>query len=85
LGFIILPNALKAVYLAWLKVAHFIGRVITTVILALAYYLSIAPTALIKRMFGGTPLPTAPDRNAATYWVTRNEPAQPKERFFKRY
>jgi hypothetical protein len=85
LGFIILPYQLKPVYIGWLKIAHFIGRVVTTVILTLAYYLVITPSALIKRVFGGTPLPLKPDRNSSTYWVTRTEPVQPKDRFSKRY
>ena len=85
LGFILIPNRLRPVYNAWIKVAHVIGRVITTLVLALAYYLVITPSALIKRIFGGRPLPLKPDKEAKSYWVTRTEPAQPKERFLKRY
>jgi len=85
LGFIILPYQLKPVFIGWLKIAHFIGRVVTTFLLTLAYYLVITPSALIKRVFGGTPLPVKPDRNSSTYWVTRTEPVQPKDRFLKRY
>jgi len=84
-GFILLPVRLRPVYNAWLKIAHVIGRIITTLILTLAYYLVITPAALIKRLFGGRPLPLKPDKDATTYWVTRTEPAQPKERFLKRY
>ena len=84
-GFIALPSPLRPLYDGWLKIAHFIGRLITTIILALAYYLVITPTALLKRLFGGRPLPTSPDKSASSYWVTRPEPAQPKERFIKRY
>jgi hypothetical protein len=40
-----------------------IGRVITTIILTLSYYLVITPAALIKRVFGGRPLPLKPDKN----------------------
>ena len=79
------PSRLKPVYLVWLKIAHFLGKAITATVLAFAYYLVITPSAILKRWFGGTPLPTKPDENASTYWVTRVEPAQPKERFFKRY
>jgi hypothetical protein len=39
LGFILLPAPLKPVYDTWLKIAHFIGRVVTTLILTLAYAL----------------------------------------------
>ncbi|HUU41580.1 MAG TPA: hypothetical protein VMW42_11620 [Desulfatiglandales bacterium] len=85
LGFILLPSYLKPVYVAWLKIAHLLGKIFTTFILALAYYLVITPTALIKRVFGGRPLPISPDKNALSYWVARAEPAQPKERFLKRY
>lgn len=84
-GFILIPFQLRPVFIAWLKIAHFIGRVITTLILALAYYLVITPIALIKRTFGSTPLPVKPDEKVLSYWVARDEPVQPKERFIKRY
>ena len=85
LGFILLPIPLKPVYDTWLKIAHFIGRMVTTLILTLAYYLVITPAALIKRVVGGRPLPLKPDKNASSYWVSREEPAQPRERFPKRF
>jgi hypothetical protein len=84
-GFILIPGPLRPIHDAWLKIAHFVGKVVTTLILALAYYLVITPAALIKRLLGGTPLPLKPDEGASSYWVPRSEPAQPKERFFKRY
>jgi len=76
---------LRPVYVGWLKTAHFLGRVVTTLILTLDYYLVITPSALIKRLFGGAPLPVKPDKESSSYWVTRAEPAQPKERYIKRY
>jgi hypothetical protein len=85
IGFLLFPNQLRPVFKAWLKIAHFLGRVVTTLILALAYYFVITPSALIKRIFGGTPLPTKPDKNVATYWVTREVTAQSKEQFLKRF
>jgi len=85
LGFILIPNPLKPVYVGWLKTAQFVGRVFTILVLTLAYYCALLPTALIKRLFGGAPLPVKPDRKSSSYWVTRAEPAQPKERYIKRY
>jgi hypothetical protein len=85
LGFILAPVRLRALYIGWLKVAHTIGIIITTTVLTLAYYLAVTPTGLIKRMFGGHPLPVKPDKGVASYWVARTEPVQPKERFAKRY
>lgn len=85
LGCILFPSQWRGLHAAWLKVAHFFGRVITMTSLALAYYLVITPSALIKRVFGGAPLPAKPDKNRPTYWVERTEPAQPRERFYKRF
>ena len=84
-GFILMPTRLKPIYDGWVKIAHFIGKVVTTLVLTLMYYLVITPAALIKRLFGGRPLPVRPDKEASSYWVARTEPAQPKERFIKRY
>jgi hypothetical protein len=85
IGFILLPHQLRPVFVTWLKIAHFIGRVVTTLMLTLAYYLVITPAALIKRIFGGTPLPIKPDKNVLSYWVTRKEAVQSKEQFSKRF
>jgi hypothetical protein len=83
--FILLPNLMRPVYDGWLKITHFIGKTITAIMMSLAYFLIITPTALIKRILGRRPIKIKPDKNAPTYWVTRTEPAQPKERFIKRY
>jgi hypothetical protein len=85
LCFLLLPEPLNPVYEKWLKIGRGIGRVMTAVMLTLAYYLVITPTALIKRLFGGNPIPTSPDQARDSYWVQRSEPAQPRERFLKRY
>ena len=85
LGFITFPVFLKPIYTVWMKFAHFIGRVITLMILIWAYYFVITPSALIKRVFGGVPLTLKVDKSALSYWVTRSESVQPKERFIKRY
>ena len=85
MGLMLFPSPLRPLYEGWLKIAHFVGSIVTTLILTLAYYLVITPSALIKRVFGGRPLPMAPNKTASSYWVDRSEPGQPKERFLKRY
>jgi len=85
LGFILLPGPMGPIHRGWLRIAHRVGRAITSIVLILAYYLVMTPSAVVKRVFGGRPLPVRPDKNATTYWVARNENAQPKERFLKRF
>ncbi|MDY6951000.1 MAG: hypothetical protein SWE60_05775 [Thermodesulfobacteriota bacterium] len=84
-GFLLIPRPLRPIHDAWLRIGHLVGRIITLLSLAIVYYLVITPTSFIKRLLGGAPLPLKPDKEASTYWVSRSEPAQPKERFLKRY
>jgi hypothetical protein len=83
--FILLPAQLKPVHRLWIKAAHFIGRINTLVVLVIIYYVVITPTALLKRLFGGRPLPLKPDKKVSSYWVKRTEPAQPQQRFLKQF
>lgn len=83
--FALAPGPMAPVYRGWLRISHVIGRVTTGIILALTYYLAVTPVALVKRVFSGAPIPLKPDPRAETYWVDRPEPAQPRERFIKRY
>lgn len=69
----------------WLMFGHLIGKVITILLMTLAYYLVITPAAFLKRIFGGRPIQLKPDKTCSSYWVDRIEPAQPKERFIKRF
>jgi len=85
LCFLVIPGPMRPVHAGWLRVAYFIGKVITTLMLTLTYFLVITPAAFLKRIFGGRPLPVKPDPSASSYWMDRTEPAQPKERFFKRF
>ena len=85
LGFLTAPSRLTRVYRIWMRLTHVMGVAMTTVVLCLAFYLVITPAALLKRLFGGRPLPLKPDRRAATYWISRPEPLQSGDRFYKRY
>ncbi len=84
-GFILLPVKMAPVYMGWMKTARLIGSTVTLLMLTVIFYLVITPSALIKRILGGRPLPIRPDKKASTYWVTRTEPAQPIERYYKRF
>jgi hypothetical protein len=80
-----LPGPAAPLYRIWMAGARRIGAAVTTVVLTMAYYLVITPAALIKRIFGGRPLPMRPNPAQETYWRDRSEPAQPAERFSKRF
>ena len=82
---LLFPSRARPLYEGWQKGAHIIARIITGLVLTLAYFLVITPSAWLKRVLGGRPLPVRPDRKRSSYWVEREEAAQPKERFLKRF
>lgn len=82
---LLFPSRARPLYEGWRKCAHVIGRIVTGLVLTLAYFLVITPSAWLKGVFGGRPLPVRPDRKRSSYWVEREEAAQPKERFLKRF
>jgi hypothetical protein len=85
IGLVLIPSQLRPFYNAWLKVAHLLHKITTILILTVVFYFVLTPTALIRRLFSGTPLPMKPDNMASSYWISRTEAAQPRERFLTRY
>jgi len=61
------PNLLRAVYRAWMALAEGLSFLMTRVILAIVFYLVVAPIGIIRRLMGADPLRRrAP--SAASYW-----------------
>ena len=84
LSFIAFPAQMKPAHDAWVKVAHLIGKTINITLLTIVYFLVITPFAILMKILRQDPLhPKTEDKT--TYWVTRQETAQPKDRFYNRY
>lgn len=66
-------NSIKPIYDRWMKVAHFIGMAITTVMLSVLYYLVFTPIGLLYRVMGEDPLDRKIDKNVTSYWKIRKE------------
>jgi hypothetical protein len=73
--------ALRALYLGLSYATYPIGLVVSHVVLALVYYLALAPIGLTMRLFRNDPLTRRFDRDAKTYWRTR-EAARPAKDYF---
>ncbi|NTV30314.1 MAG: hypothetical protein HGA80_09560 [Candidatus Omnitrophica bacterium] len=64
-------QALLPGYTGWMKVAHLIGGVVTTVILSAVFFLVFTPVALVLRLFGKDHLERKMDHLAQSYWHKR--------------
>jgi len=65
---IALPRALAPVEWVWMKFAHYLGIVMTFVLVTLTFFLVITPVGLFIRL-GKDSLGLKFDRRAATYWA----------------
>lgn len=69
-----LPAALKWVYIGWMSLALILGLIVSTVLLAIFFYLVVTPIGFLARCCGKDFLHRKLDRHAQTYW-------RPKEHF----
>ena len=82
---VIWPRALKYVYIAWMALAFALGFVMSNVILALFFFLFVAPIGLLARLFQKDFLSRKWDKQAASYWIqcgTEIKTAESYERQF---
>jgi len=79
-----LPQFALPFYLFWYGLACSIGIVVSNVILAAVYYLTVTPVGLLLRIFGKDPMQRRIDPSAPTYWqdAEKNTPA---ERYFRQF
>lgn len=65
---LVLPRALKWVYITWMSVAFVLGFVMAHVILTLLFLLVITPMGWLARLSGKDFLSLKLDRSARSYW-----------------
>lgn len=70
---VILPRALKWIYITWMSVAFVLGFVMAHVILTLFFFLVITPIGLIARLAGKDFLSLKLDKAAKSYWIPREK------------
>lgn len=69
-GWLAMPNR------AWTRLGRLLGRILNPVVIAILFYVVIAPFGILMRLVRRDPLRLRFDRDAASYWIDR-EPAGP--------
>jgi hypothetical protein len=77
------PQTVRWVYVAWMVLAFPIGWTISTVILALMFFLVFTPVALVFRLKGRDALGLKPKPDAATYWVDKPVITDPRRYLYQ--
>lgn len=83
IGFgLLAPRWLKRVYVFWMALGHVLGLFVSTVLLALFFYLVVTPIGLVARVIGKDFL-SQRWSSAPSYWIIR-PPSPLKEADYER-
>lgn len=63
------PASLRPVYRGWMRFGHFMGRIVTPIILTATFVIAIFPTGLIMKLIGRDPMHRRFEPEAETYRV----------------
>ena len=77
--------ALIPFYHRWMRLAHFIGDIITTVILSLLYYFVFGIVGIVLRLLRKDLLDRAIDHKTPSYWHKRPPEEFQKNRYLKQF
>ncbi len=78
-------QSLRPGYRGWMKVAHLIGTVVTTVILTTVFFAVFTPVAVALKLLGKDHLGRKSDRTAKSYWHHRPDFAWEKKRSLQQF
>lgn len=82
---LIVPQAIRWVYVGWMIAAFPIGWVISHLLLAAIFFGVIMPIGLILRVLGRDPMRKSFDRSASTYWIARPTEPTDSKRYFRQF
>jgi hypothetical protein len=68
------PHVLGPLNRLWLRLGLLLQRLVTPVVMALLFYGTVTPIALVLRLLGKDLLRLRVDRGAASYWLERRPP-----------
>jgi hypothetical protein len=79
------PRLLRRPLQAWLAFGALLARIVSPIVLALMYYVMIAPIAIVGRWTGRDELRLKRDPAAPTYWIERDAPGPTAESFRQQF
>ena len=78
------PTWMRGLYVGWMVVAFPCGWLVSHLLLAGVFYLVLTPIGIIMRLCGYDPMRRKFERQAPTYWLTRQS-GEDTERYFKQF
>ena len=69
-----LPNILSIPNKLWFKFGMLLGAIVAPIVMALVYFITVAPIGLLMRLTGKDILQQKLDKNIQSYWIERDKP-----------
>jgi predicted membrane metal-binding protein len=63
----------------WVKLGALLYKVVSPIVMAMLFYVTVTPIALLMRLLGKDPLRLRRDPDAASYWIDRTPPGPSPE------
>ena len=82
---VIWPRGLRYIYIGWMTLAFTLGFMMSTVVLALFFFLFLTPIGLLARLFKKDFLAREWNKQAASYWIERAKEVRPIERYMRQF
>lgn len=82
---LMIPQAVRWVYVGWMVAVFPVGWIISHLLLAVIFFGVMMPIGLILRMLGRDPMCKRLDRTASTYWIARPTEPIDSQRYFRQF
>ncbi len=82
---LVVPSAVRWVYVGWMVAVWPIGFAISYLMLAGIFFGVITPIGLCLRLLGRDPMRKAFDRSVSTYWIPRSSEEPDSSRYFRQF
>jgi hypothetical protein len=76
---LVMPRALRPVYVAWMTLAQGLSWINTRILLSLFFYLVVSPISLVMKLAGRDVMRRKVNRATTSYWQLRQPPKSKKE------
>lgn len=79
------PRLLRPLNIVWFRLGLLLHHLVSPLIMALLFYLTVTPTAVILRLLSKDPLRRRLDSEAASYWIPREPPGPAPETMTRQF
>jgi Saxitoxin biosynthesis operon protein SxtJ len=79
------PAVLRPLNLLWFRFGLVLHRVVSSLVLAMLFFVTVTPIAFIYRLLRKDPLRLKFERDSASYWIAREPPGPPPDTMTKQF